>query len=340
MMKSISEVPAAELKGKKVLVRVDFNVPMENDKVVNDFRVRQSLSTLKLLTDAGAQVTAISHLSESDASLKPVQDLLKTLAPEVRLLENLRQNPGEEGNDLGFAKMLAGGQDLFVNDAFSVCHRKHASVVGIPEFLPSYVGLLLEREIRELSRAFQPEHPFIFILGGVKFGTKVPLIEKFLPLADKIFIGGALANSFFKAQGQDVKESVVDDKLDLVKPYLNNPKIILPGKVVWQNNKIVDVDPESFAALKDDLAQAKLILWNGPMGNFESGYGEGTKSLIKLIAESGAYSIVGGGDTVAAIEELNLGTKFGFISTGGGAMLDFLANGTLPGIEALEKSQK
>jgi phosphoglycerate kinase len=337
-LKSIAEVSPEQLKGKKVLVRVDFNVPIENGKVTNDFRIRQSLSTLKLLSQAGAQVTAISHLSDNQASLAPVRELLKTLAPGVRLLENLRQNPAEEMNDIEFAKMLTNGQDLFVNDAFSACHRKHASIVGIPPLLPSYAGLLLEREIKELSRAFEPEHPFIFVLGGIKFSTKIPLINKFLDLADKIFIGGALAASFFKALGQEIGESTVDKDLDLLKPFLNQPKIGLPKKMVWVDNKIVDVDPESFTDLAPDIVAAKMILWNGPMGNFEAGYSAGTKTLIEQISGSNAYSIVGGGDTVAAIEEMNLGAKFGFISTGGGAMLDFLGNGTLPGIEALKDS--
>jgi phosphoglycerate kinase len=338
-LKSIGSVPAEQLKGKKVLVRVDFNVPMENGRVTNDFRIRQALSTLKFLSQAGAQVTAISHLSDSQASLVPVMEHLKTLAPEVRLLENLRQNPREEQNDIEFAKMLATGQDLFVNDAFSASHRKHASIVGIPQILPSYAGLLLEREIQELSRAFEPEHPFIFFLGGIKFSTKVPLINKFLDLADKIFIGGALANSFLKAMGQDVGESVVDKDLELLKPFLNHSKIILPSKVVRVDNKIVDVDPEALETIAGELSNAKMVLWNGPMGNFEAGHTAGTKALIEKISGSGAYSIVGGGDTVAAIEEMNLGAKFGFISTGGGAMLDFLGNGTLPGIEALEDSK-
>ncbi len=337
-MKFISSAPPEQLRGKKILVRVDFNVPMENGKVTNDFRIRQSLSTLKLLSQAGAQVTAISHLSDNQASLAPVMEQLKTLAPGVRLLENLRQNPAEEMNDIEFAKMLANGQDWFVNDAFSACHRQHASIVGIPQLLPSYAGLLLEREIKELSRAFEPEHPFIFILGGIKFNTKVPLVNKFLDLADKIFIGGALTASFFKALGQEVGESAVEKNLDLLKPFLNQPKIILPKKMVWIDNKIVDVDPESFADLAPDIAAAKMILWNGPMGNFEVGHSAGTKALIEKISASGAYSIVGGGDTVAAIEEMNLNAKFGFISTGGGAMLDFLGNGTLPGIEALKNS--
>lgn len=335
---SIATVPAEKLRDKKVLVRVDFNVPMEGGKVVNDFRIRQSLSTLKLLTAAGAKVTAISHLSDDQTSLVPVMDLLKTLAPEVKLLENLRQNPGEEQNDPGFAKILASGQDLFVNDAFSVCHRKHASIVGLPALLPSYAGLLLEREITELSRAFNPEHPFILFLGGIKFATKAPLVAKFLASADKIFIGGALAVSFFKALGQEVGESAADKNLDLLKPYLNHPKIVLPAKMVWAENKMVDVDPESFDALAADISQAKMILWNGPMGNFEKGFSAGTKDLITRISQSSAYSVVGGGDTVAAIEEMNLGGHFGFISTGGGAMLDFLGNGTLPGIEALKGS--
>lgn len=352
---SIASIAPEQLKGKKVLVRVDFNVPIENGQVMNDFRIRQALSTLKLLTDAGAQVTAISHLSDSQASLAPVIARLKTLAPAVRLLENLRQNPSEEKNDPEFARMLAAGQDFFVNDAFSACHRKHASIVGLPALLPSYAGLLLEREIRELSRAFEPEHPFVIIFGGIKFSTKAPLIAKFLDTADQIFIGGALANSFFAALGYAVGDSVVDKDLELLKPYLHHPKIILPNLVtvlkdgstvtkapteIAAGEVIVDTPPEALVAWANSLSAAKMILWNGPLGNFEKGYNAGTKKLVELVSGSGAYSIVGGGDTVAAIEEMNLAAHFGFISTGGGAMLDFLGTGTLPGLEALKTSPR
>jgi phosphoglycerate kinase len=321
MPKQLSQLPPSELAGKKVLVRVDFNLPIENGKVTNDFRIHKTLPTFRFLLDAGAEVTAISHHSDSQMSLTPVMDRLKVLAPGVRLLENLRFNPGEEMNDIEFAKMLANGQDLYVNDAFAASHRKHASIVGIPQILPSYAGLLLEKEIKELSRAFNPEHPFLFFLGGIKFSTKVPLVNKFLDSADRIFIGGALA---------------IDPNLPELAPYLNHPKVMFPAKMIEAEGKLVDVDPSSFAALEKELAEAKLILWNGPMGNFEKGYAEGTKALIQKIAASPAYSIVGGGDTVAAIEEMNLGAHFGFISTGGGAMLDFLGSGTLPGIEALK----
>lgn len=326
-MKSILD--AKDLKGKRVLVRVDWNV-VKGGRVANDFRIKKSLPTIEHLIDAGAHVILATHLEEGN--IEP----LKVFIPHgVELLPNLRENSGEETNTEEFAKELAAKADIYVNEAFSASHRKHASIVGVPKLLPSFAGLRFSREIKELSKVFYPKKPFLFILGGAKFDTKLPLLKKFVTIADDIFVGGALANNFFKEIGRDVGQSLVSDGDFNLGELLNSDKIMLPEDTIVQDDKILDAGPIALEKLKEKIAVAKLILWNGPLGNYELGYKVATLELAKLIAESGVESIVGGGDTLAAIEELNLLDKFSFVSTGGGAMLDFLATGTLPGIEAL-----
>ena len=358
MLNSIKTLDKKKLHGKRAFLRLDLDVPIPLEGyVTEDFRLRRCLPTLRYLKEAGAKVIIIGHIgSDGEESLKPVaqwfdknlpqtgfvpslelKEVLETMyAGNVLMLENLRRSPGEKGNDPAFAKQLVKLGDIYVNDSFATSHREHASIVGLPKFLPSYAGLNLEQEVEQLSKAFQPEHPFLFILGGAKFSTKVPLVEKFLQTAETIYISGALANTFYKARGDDVKDSLVDDNLDLVKPFLGQPKIILPDDLVWSKNKILDAGPRAVEQLRQLINQAKFILWNGPLGNFENGFTQATDETAKAIAVSSAYSIVGGGDTIASIEKLNLLGKFGFVSTGGGAMLDFLANGTLPGIEVLK----
>lgn len=332
-MKSILE--AGNLKNKRVLVRVDWNVPFDNSSgqatVADDFRIRESMLTIENLLSRGAKVILATHL-EAGISVEPLK---KFLPSEVELLENLRNDPREVANDESFAKELASRADIFVNEAFSVCHRGHASIVSVPKLLPSYAGLHLEKEVKELSKAFNPEPPFLLIIGGAKFETKLSLIKKFIEIADEIFVGGALAHNFFKEQGADIKNSLVSDGNFNLERLLETKKIILPKDLVWLGDKIVDAGPETLNDLKMRLEKAKLVIWNGPLGNFEIGYGVATRELAKLITNSKANSIIGGGDTLAAIKNENLLDKFSFVSTGGGAMLDFLANGTLPGIEAL-----
>jgi len=267
------------------------------------------------------------------------------------MLENLRFDPREEEGSMEYAQELATFGELYVNDAFSNSHRTHASVVGVPKLIPGYAGLQIQSEVENLSKAFNPAHPFLFVLGGAKFETKMPLIEKFSSLADAIFIGGAIANDFYKAKGYEVGESVLSDGDFDVKPLLTNPKIFLPTDVVNQDHmtkaanaavptdKILDVGPASVEALKGKIAAAKFILWNGTLGYCEAGFPEATNTLAQLIADAtkkGATSIVGGGDTVAALGEIGLEHSFSFVSTAGGAMLDFLAKGTVPGLEALK----
>lgn len=363
---------AHDLEGKRVLLRIDANVPLVDGVVRDDFRLKKVMPTIEYLRSKGARIIVMSHLESPDGapSLKPIADYFSKFFPtmflgieeevdapvdSVTLLENLRMNPGEVANDPAFAKKLASYGDIYVNDAFAVSHRAHASVVGVPEYLPSYGGLLLESEVRNLSRAFSPEHPFVFIIGGLKFQTKVPLVKKIAQTADRIYVCGALANSFWKAQGFEVGNSAVDSDLTGIAEFAENAKIALPEDLivlrdgervvatpstVLKTDVIVDAGPEALHTIKKEIASAKLILWNGPLGKYEEGFHEGTNALAKAIADRGdeAFSLVGGGDTVASIEEVKVAGRFGFVSTGGGAMLDFLANETLPGLEALKKA--
>lgn len=341
-MRSILE--AGDLKGKRVLVRVDWSVPISNGKVLNDYQIKKSFPTIEYLQKAGAKIVLLSHAEKDEDSLLNIFEYVKDFLPvtfvkpsDLVLLENLRQNKGEKSNSEKFAKELASLGDIFVNEAFSVSHRPHASVVGVPKLLPSFIGLQFSREIQELSKVFYPKRPFLFILGGMKFDTKLPLLKKFINIADHIFVGGALANNFFKEQGKDVGSSLVSDGEFGLTKLLETGKIILPEDTIVEGGKILDAGPKTIENLKSKISTAKLILWNGPLGNYELGYKVATLELAKLIAEFGHESIIGGGDTLAAIESLNILDKFSFVSTGGGAMLEFLATGTLPGIEALNQ---
>lgn len=364
------------LRGKKVLLRLDLNTPIVNEILRDDFRVKKSMSILNFLRENGAKTIIISHIENTETkSLKPVYEYLsgffniaffndyfseetknainKMNEGDFILLENLRIYEGEEKNSEHFSKQLASLGEIYINDAFSVSHRQHASIVGAAKFLPSYAGILFEEEVANLSKAFNPEHPFLFILGGAKFETKMPLIEKFLKLADFVFVGGALANDFFKEKGYETGLSVLSPKKFNLEKILSSDKLLLPIDVVVKNNqgvfikrpnqvlkedKILDDGPATIAMLEKKLSSAKFVLWNGPLGDYEKGFKEGTVELARSIVKSGAKSILGGGDTLAVVSKLNLGNKFSFVSTGGGAMLDFLANETLPGIEEIERS--
>jgi len=378
------------IAGKRVLLRLDLNVPIQNDTVTDGFRIQQSLETVNFLQKAGARIIVVAHLENKEhKSLDVVAEYAKQFFPvsfvtdpwsmegemmlsnlangQVAIVENIRNWSGEKNNDVDFAKKLAGLADIYVNEAFSVSHRAHASIVGVPKFLPSFAGFTFECEVNNLSKAFNPPHPYLFILGGAKFETKAPLIKKFLGIADDVFVGGALANDLFKAKGYNIGVSACSDKDFGFTEMLANPKLILPADVVVESadggvagkkilrkanevqagEKIWDDGMQTIANLVPIIKQAKFILWNGPLGMFETGYTEGTFALARAIADastsgagaSGLQSIVGGGDTLASIEQLKLSDKFTFISTAGGAMLDFLANETLPGIQALENSK-
>jgi 3-phosphoglycerate kinase len=284
------------------------------------------------------------------------RDAVRQLPPGgVVMLENLRRDKGEQRNQREFAAALADLADVFVEDSFDVCHRPHASVVGVPEFLPSYAGFLVEEEVRELSKALKPGKPSLAIIGGAKFGTKEPVLKKLLASYERVFVGGALANDFMQASGRPVGKSLVSgaDKSEL-KMLMGNRKLLLPvdyvvtsaggsfasGRIaeiqdVQPSESILDDGPKTVALIATHAQKAKTILWNGPLGNYENGFVQGTEAIARVIASSKARSIVGGGDTVAAIEKLGISDQFSFISTGGGAMLDFLAKGTLPGLDAL-----
>lgn len=355
-MRSIKKIKS--LKGKKVLVRVDFNVPVKDGKVEDNFRIKKGIATIKYLVNKGAKVKILMHLSKDDGSgiapvVKEFFKLSKLNKKDVEFYpRNIREDKREEANDKSFARELASLGDIYVNDAFAVSHREHASLVGVPKLLPSYAGFQLEEEVKHLSSVFKsPKRPFLFILGGAKFSTKMPLIKKYLTIADYIYVGGALANDFLESKGLNVGNSLVDDTVSVPKNILNNKKILLPKDVlvksgntqivrkvgdIAKDESILDIGPESVKELSAYVKKSRMILWNGPLGKYEELNGGATKTVLKLVAKSKAKSIIGGGDTVEMISEMKLEKKFTFVSTGGGATLDFLANGTLPGIKALK----
>lgn len=374
-MKSIKDVKS--LSGKRIILRVDFNVPIVNGSVLDDFRIKKSIPTILFLQKKGAKIIIIAHLGEDGkSSLLPVSLKLKKYIKkfefvqtpifsdntekkvnslkngEVILLENLRSEEGEKKNSPSFARALSRYGDLYINDAFSVCHREHASIVGITKYLPGYAGLQLLLEVENLSRAFNsPAHPFLFILGGAKFSTKIPLVKKYLRIADHIFIGGAISNDFFKVKGYEVGTSLVEEGNFQIPALLKAKNLVLPIDVeatknsknrfvkpieVLQDESIVDVGPKTVELLQDLISKAEFILWNGPLGKYETGFGGSTEEILKFISKSKAKSIIGGGDTTALISKLKIEDKLGFVSTGGGATLDFLSKGTLPGIRVLK----
>jgi len=268
------------------------------------------------------------------------------------LLENLRTDPGEKTNDPQFAKFLASYGDIYVNDAFAASHREHASIVGIPAHLPSYAGLLMEEEIQGLRNALMPPKPYVFILGGAKFETKLPLIEKFMHIADTVFVGGALAHNILQARGYEIGASIVSEGDFALDEIAHSKSVQVPSEVVVRkgdevivkdvadvasDEQIVDAGAGTLADLTALIDKAQFVLWNGPLGYYEGGFDEGSNDLARIIGEARADSLVGGGDTLTAIHKTGVEEGFETISTGGGAMLEFLLNETLPGIDALEK---
>lgn len=372
-VRSILEMP--DVMGKCVIVRSSLDVPIKDGVVQNAFRVKKALPTIQYLTERGAKVILLTHVGrdphntvlplvsvlEAACTLKYIPHLIDPSIPEaiaslengtVLLLENLRSKEEEESNDSEFARTLASYGDYYVNDAFAVSHRAHASIVGIPAHIPGFGGITFMEEFENLSKALVPDIPSLFILGGAKFETKEPLVEKYADHYTNTFIGGALANDFLKGKGYEVGASVLSP-VDLSQsPLLKKNNVLLPCDVVVERNgakceventdvqageKILDAGTNTIALLAPFIKDAKTILWNGPLGYYESGYDAGTKACAKLIAESEAFSIVGGGDTVAAIESLGIQDSFGFLSTAGGAMLEFLEKQSLPGIDILKR---
>ncbi len=364
-----------DVKGKRVLLRASLNAPVEGGKVTETFRLEAALPTIEALKAKGAKVIVIGHIGrEPNESLRPVHEALSLLTDiswggplrdaysvvgslkngDAVLFENLRQDARESAGDDSLAKELADLADIYVNDAFSDSHREHASITGVPKYLPSYFGLSFTHEYEALLKVMTPKHPAVFILGGAKFETKMPLVERYAKVYDKVFIGGALANDIYKAKGYEVGKSLVSD-VDLSdSELLHDPKIMVPVDVVVSNGQknreagarsvssdefIYDAGPTSLKEIEATIADAATILWNGPLGNFEKGFSFGTEMLARVIAKSDAYSVVGGGDTIAAIRSLGLEDRFGFMSTAGGAMLVFLETGTLPAIESVLNSR-
>jgi len=376
------------LKNKKVLVRVDFNVPMENGKVKDDYRIKAALPTINHLLSSGSKIILMAHLGEPGAkvvpalSLKPVarrlsqiikktvnfipetvgykadEAVAKMLAGDIVFLENLRFNDGELKDDLKFAKRLAGLGDIYVNEAFSVCHRKQASVSAIKKVLPTYYGLQLVSEVKNLDKILKPVKPLIVIMGGAKISTKAPIISKIYDSADKVLLGGGLANNFFKHLKLEVGKSLVDaDSEVYVKKFFKGKKladkIILPiDVVVCGRNKrpkiksltevnktdtIFDIGPETIALFSGYIKTAQTIVWNGPLGKFEeASYKHGTLAIATAVAARStgkAYGLVGGGETVEALKQTKMEAYVDFVSTAGGAMLAYLGGNKMPGLK-------
>ena len=384
--KSIKDL---NVQGKKVLVRVDFNVPLKDGQVSDDTRIQAALPTINYLLENGAALILCSHLgrpkgeAKPEFSLKPVaayldnlieadvkfaEDCLGTSAKEaaaalkpgqVLVLENTRYYAGEKKNDPEMAKTLASYADLFVNDAFGTAHRAHASTVGVASYLPAVAGFLLEKEIEYLGNAVaEPTRPFVAILGGAKVSDKIEVIKNLLTKADKVLIGGGMANTFFKAQGYTMGSSLVEeDALDTAKELLatGGDKLCLPVDMVIADKfaadantktlpignveegwSILDVGPETVKEFSAMVASAGTVVWNGPMGVFEMApFAKGTFGLAEAVANSSATTIVGGGDSVAAVKQSGLADKITHISTGGGASLEMLEGKILPGLAAL-----
>lgn len=383
-----------DVRGKKVIVRVDFNVPLDKrtNEITDDKRIRESLPTIKYLVDGHAKVILCSHLGRPDGKvvdylrmdriavrlgqlmnkkIKKLDDcvgddvkdeIMKMNNGDIIVLENLRFHPEEEANDKKFSRKLADMAELYVNDAFGTCHRAHASTYGVTKYIKSAAGFLVEKELRVMEKAIEnPERPFIGMLGGVKISDKIKVIENLLSKVDKLLIGGAMIFTFFKAQDKNAGASKVEEEyVDLARKLLHNRKIVLPTDVVVAdkfdanaNSKVVDannipnnwmgldIGPTTIKNYKGILKNAKTVVWSGPLGVFEfDKFANGTKELAKFLSALKAVTIVGGGDTAAAVEKFGYAGKLTHVSTGGGASLEFFEGKKLPGIEALEENYK
>lgn len=320
-LKSIDDIK--ETAGKRIFLRLCMNVPTANGKVAEDFRLQRVLPTLKTLIDRGAIVTVGTHVSGEEGAFEIIAKYLHEQVPaeKFKLLPNLRDNEGEKANSEEFARELAKDQDIYVNEDFAVSHRAHASVVTLPTLLPPFVGYQFLSEVENLSRFLNPAHPSVVVLGGAKIETKLPMIGAFVKNVDQIFLAGKFASE------------LPDD------PILKNEKVVLPEDVVSHDGKVVDIGPNALAHIENAVRSARSVIWNGPLGYFEAGFDESTKSLARTIASLSVDTVVGGGDSIASIRSLGLLDKFTFVSTGGGAMLDYLVDGSLPGIEAILSSK-
>ncbi len=375
-MNFLSQNNLHDFTGKRVIVRVDFNVPI-HDGVVSpeeSYRIASAAKTIEWLQNADAKIILLSHIGRKGDTLRPVADYIHRYFPQWNmefipaiggsevsqkieslengaclLLENVRSHAGEELNDLDFAGQLASFGDFYVNDAFGASHRNHASIVGIPKFLPSFAGFLIESELHQLQHALHPIKPAILIMGGIKFETKLPLIEKFLPKYQKVLLGGGLLNTFLHQSGYTIGKSVYDTTANLTS-IINDRKIIIPDQVVVERNEnlvitipvqevqendvivdiIIDHDTHEY------IESAQTIVWNGPLGWYERGYIESSRDIAFSLVSEDQISLVGGGDTVTLLKQEKIDDRITFLSTGGGAMLEYLEQGTLPGLEVLK----
>ena len=390
----LNTIKEADLKGKRVLIRVDFNVPLKNGVVTDNTRIKAALPTVQYILEQGASLVVMSHFGRPkgqknpDFSMAPiakefekllgrpvklapdvigpeVEAEVKALKPgEVLLLENVRFYKEEEANDPEFAKTLASYGDIYCNDAFGTAHRAHASTEGVSHYLPSYAGFLIEKEVKFMAPLLEnPEKPFVAIIGGSKVSSKITVLESLVKTCDTIVIGGGMAYTFLSVLGNKIGKSLFEpDYVDTAKAFLEKAKekgvnVILPvdnvcAKEFSENAEPIlvdsdnisddlmgmDIGPKTVALITDALKDAKSVVWNGPMGVFEfDAFAKGTEAVAKALAASNATTVVGGGDSVAAINKFGLASKISHVSTGGGASLEFLEGKTLPGIKALEK---
>lgn len=356
-----------EVRGRTVLVRTDFNVPMagaDDARVItDDFRIRAALPTITWLTERGARVVCASHLGRPKGkptvkySMEPVRRRLAELAPGVELLENLRFTPGEEANDPALVSELIRGVDFYVNDAFGAAHRAHASIVGPPLTLPSAAGRLIQREVEVLDTLRRnPKRPFVGVLGGAKVSDKLGVIDALLTVVDQLLIGGGMCFTFLAAQGHPVGDSLCErDQVDHCRRLLAaTEKIVLPEDIIGVDGegvyatfgrrlpdgaKGMDIGPGTAAAFSDAIMDARSVFWNGPMGVFEDArFARGTRSVAEAMAATKAFTVVGGGDSAAALAQFGLTAEVDHVSTGGGASLEFLELGDLPGLRALREA--
>jgi phosphoglycerate kinase len=394
-MKRKKTIHDVDVRGKRALVRVDFNVPLDGGTVADDTRIRAAVPTIRLLQEQGAKIILVSHLGRPDGKvvdalrLAPVARRLEALlgqpvatAPDcvgpaaeqaaralqpggVLLLENVRFHPEEEANDPGFAKQLAALADVYVDDAFGTAHRAHASTEGVAHYLPAVAGLLMQREIETMGRALlRPDRPFVAVVGGKKVADKIGVLNNLIQRVDRLLIGGAMANTFLKAHGLEIGRSfyepdVVDLAAQLVKqakaestdlllprdvvaataPDASAQREVVPVTAIPPHLMVVDIGPETVRAFTEALAGAKTVIWNGPMGIFEvDAFAYGTRELARALARVDGTTIVGGGDSVAALEQAGLADHITHVSTGGGASLEFLEGKELPGVAALDEA--